>query len=358
METITATEIPELYALWSALGALAAGVGRSRYTTLGKSTDLQDRRYPNLFIVLTGDVASGKSSAIMEMRSYLNSNISLTPDEECPDFWSTVTMNSGRSLLIAPTDLGLLIPISSLSRIKRVLNDGYDCSPKFGKATSPFHDVCTTMVAGAHITDVHNIFSKDWNKGLTSRIVMVWANGLYSDSPKIRDNVRQKTLKEFLHQIPGNSGLVPFSEAGRKAFNKIRADRSVEPAPHAFMESYWHSRHMICLKLSLLSAIDRVSSEITDQDVERADMFLCNTEVHFGKIFSHTQTNPFRAAQMDVLKWMATIKAAVPESDIKRKIGDRVPSDKVDKVFDDMLATKMIIENSSTDARSHFYVVA
>ena len=345
-EIIRSTEIHPNFALWSALALLSSAAGRHYHTALVNDNDVRDHKYGNLFIIMTSAVTSGRSSAVNEARYHVPTDILLADPNNFDDFRVRIKEASRRSIGVYVPEIKYLFDgTKTRDSLKVQMIDGFDCRGTARRhAETLFHDVCLTFLAASHVNELHEIFEGEWNHGITARSIMVWGDGLNIHSHHVRDPQKSDMLRDWLNNlyIGARNQFVPFSLDARKFFIDLRIEKLKRTPPHTFMDSYWHSRYLLVMKLSMLSALDSGRLEISVDDVKRANMWLEGTEDNLDKIFQHIPNNPFRAAQMAVIRWMKDFGKPVPEHDIKRRLGNQVSSDKVEKVFMDMLSCNMI----------------
>jgi hypothetical protein len=87
---------PERFRLWAAITCVAAVLERRVWTT----TDI-DRLFPNMFVILTGEPASGKSIMVNEVRKLWSAidskNFHLGPDNPTKASFIESIANSPRS---------------------------------------------------------------------------------------------------------------------------------------------------------------------------------------------------------------------------------------------------------------------
>lgn len=339
-------ESPLEYLPWAALSALSCAVGRAAFTFIRNSKSNRDRLYPNMMVLLLGPPGQGKTSAIFEARYLCElAGVQFFPDSLTPASFAQINQNRGGSIAFMPSNIAMLWPPNSYisQSLKNSFMEGYDCNP-YSRATASmgvesFKDICVNLLSASTPAKLSQIFSPtDWEDGLTSRFIFVSGSVSRLDSAGTRDEDLADSLVKRLKDLRRSPlGEIPFTKEGLARLRSWRIASQKDQIPHPNLITYWSRRYVSVAKIALLHAIDSDESEITLEHVNKAIQLLTATEKHLTQAFAASGANPYRKAQLGVHKWLSTQKTTVHERDIRRRLGLSVPSDKLDRVLEDMI---------------------
>ena len=367
---------PEIFRLWSAITAVSGALERRVYANTGRG-----RIYPNLFTLLVGPPAAGKSQAISPVAALWMQAIQLLPPTEqfhiAPDNVTKAALVDAlsrargqrlfkanditpgglmewHSMFIASPEFGVLIPRHDLEFLS-VLNHIYDNPPYYreerrtleGKNPDIFNPQLT-ILAGTQPDYLNSILPPEaWGMGFTSRIIMVYA----STPPKIdlfaeETPGREKTAQGLARRLAGLSSLTGhFSwTAESKGALAEWYSSGMAPAPeHVSLTHYLGRRILHMVKLCMISAASRGESmEITGEDFSRAKGWLLEVEALMPDVFramlSRNDANIIQELHYHLWRLWATVtpdkRSPVPEAAVYEYLNKRVPSEKIAKILE------------------------
>ena len=292
---------PEIYRTWGAITAVSGALERKVWTA-GSSAYI----YPNMFTLLVGPPASGKSNAIRPIR----------------EIWSKV-----KGLHLAPDNVTKAALIDALYRALRTIPNGTEvpeiftamsaaCS-EFGvfivKHDTEFLSVINflwdspdsyieerrtmgkieiikphlVMLAGTQPDFLNSVMPDEaWGMGFMSRLIMVFApkapiKSLFSGGSELD----LKPFVESLSNIFEFRGEFVWSKHACREID-IWNESGCPPCPdHAKLLHYNARRAVHCVKLSMISAASRGQMLVTVEDFERAQSWLIDAEKTMPDIF-------------------------------------------------------------------------
>ena len=349
---------PEIYRLWSAITAISGVLERKVWTT-GAAGPI----YPNMFTVLVGPPASGKTNSIRLIR----------------DLWARVTL-----LNLAPDNVTKAALIDSLSRALRTVLNGSTTAYTFSAMAVPcsefgvfftHHDLEFLSVlnhiydspasyreerrtAGVveivkpHLVilagtqpDFLNSFLPDeaWGMGFTSRLVMIYANEAPAHDLFATMTQQSATLAPALAKMFELKGEFVWS---KNAIDEINAwnRHGCPPAPsHSKLVHYNGRRALHTIKLAMISSVSRSQElHVTVDDFERARDWLLEAEKTMPDIFRAMGQRSDSQIITDLhyhlyRKWSSVTldkRKPVTDQDVYSFLHTRAPSEKIPRLIE------------------------
>lgn len=291
------------FRLWAGIGIIAAALERHVWT----HTDV-DPLYPNLYTILCGGPASGKSVMIAEARKLLApiDKLNLGPDSPTRESFldslekshKTAENGSGMKLFCAMTvlcrEFGVLIPTYS-DAFLATLSDLFDNPPIHTEPRRTSKDTTlenpTVNILGAATPDAIGKFPEAaWGEGFTSRVVFVYGvkpdveRDILKRRPGTSLESLQKQLREFFTDLHGEfEWELPAQDAINKWVNKDKQ----APVPTYERLLYYNGRRTaLALKLSMISAVSAGHGlTVTLSDFNRAKTWLFDVEKVMPDVF-------------------------------------------------------------------------
>lgn len=335
-----------IYRKWAAITSVAACLEQKVW--LKSPTSL----YPNLYVILVGPPAAGKSNAIGVARGLLGTltDFPFAPTsvtmaalvdslKECERKYTQVPGPTifYNSMMLVPDDLQVLMSVYDLALIAGLttfydVNHPYREQRRTGDLRIEIKRPQLSILGGTTPSHLFGFIPEEaWSQGFTSRLLLV-----YSDE-KPEKRVRFGTGKdidippELIHDLKIiNSLLGEFSvdEKAVKAFENWR-EAGEPPVPtHKRLEHYLGRRYPHLLKLSMVSSADRGNGlVITVEDFNRALGWLIEIEHAMPRIFAEGPRSVESKVMEEVhyyIKQMDIAKVGVNESRIKNFVLQRV----------------------------------
>lgn len=298
--------LPLIFTKWSALSALAATLERRVFCRIRP-----EPLYPNLYVMLVGPPASGKSSTIgrvVELTRKVKSDryrVNHGPDDltkaSLLDYMSSVqtVLDEGTeytSVYLALDEMGTGLSFfdTGLMTFMSKMFDGADQSFTEQRRTRGKPLVITKPVVNLIVGVqpgflAQNVPELAWQQGMLSRFVMIYSESVRKKKSVFSSVVRsfsiQQTLLADLKTLFGLQGEVSFALDAKDRLDEILQDEMQEPT-HPKLRFYNNRRVMFLGKLAMLSSISRSSSMMIEIfDVERAWEWLHEAEETMPLVF-------------------------------------------------------------------------
>lgn len=386
-----AISAPQIFLKWAAISAVGAALGRKCWFNRGSF-----RVYPNFFICLVGEPASGKGSAINFV--YRDIARALTPQFEGNARFTKNPINimrgtiTAEEMMVNMADLGdkthrdlspsleelfhdgsltLITPElgtfinREAERLQDNLTEFWDCNDSFEYRTKTqgsytLRGIYLNWLAGATpISFVNKLPIDAEGQGLLSRILVISYSGpdfekdiTYTEFPK--DTI--KALREDLGEIANMKGEFKLTDEAEQLLREwIKTMASHQPK-HPKLTTYNGRRDTQLVKLCMVMAASRSSKKIIEWiDVEKAVETLVEAEGFMGEILDNFSVSSFGQNYQQVLRGLKQYcndDGYVSSSELYRKLGGVMSTYVMDDVLLQMEKAQMI-EKSSGILRLH-----
>ena len=294
----------ESFRLWGGIACLAGVLERRVWT----ATDC-DPLYPNLYTVLAGTPASGKSLVINTVRNLISTikDLKLGPDNptkasflDCledakkPVHYNSAATRLESPLFIACREFGVMIPKHD-SAFLNDLTDLYDSpktyfAPRRTSKTVNIDRPCLNILAATTPDFLYELLPEAaWGQGFTSRLLFIYGTqttkerDIFAKRTDVHVTILLKKLNEYYDELRGEFEWLPDA---RKDMNDW-FNAGMKPVPnYGRLVHYAGRRDMHCLKLAMISAISSESGMvIRKQDFERGLHWLLEAEKTMPDVF-------------------------------------------------------------------------
>lgn len=374
------TPTPDIYRLWSGITAISGALERRVWVDTARMS-----LYPNLFTLLVGPPATGKSVAISPVVALWKRvrKLHVAPDNVTKASLVDALFRSKRnivvpgdlieysSLLVPCPELGVLIPKHDLEFLS-VVNHIYDCPPHYREERRyltiddknpdvPFPQL--TILAGTQPMFLASMLPEEaWGMGFTSRLVMIYAG----TAPKVDlfAGIEDRSalagrLAAKLTELASDQyrGRFSFTES---AVNEIRSWHSQDLAPvptHTRLIHYNGRRILHFLKLCMVASASRGTDlTIRIEDVNRARDWLLQSEIRMPDVFREmTQKSDAQVVgELHYFMWQRwgllpkDKRKPMPETVIYEFLRHRVPSEKIGKLLEVAEKSGIIVRLAGT----------
>lgn len=330
--------------------------------------------YANLFVLLVGAPATGKSVSIdMAHEMWTDTGeLSVAPSRITRAAFIEKLAERSRTLVLSPSEMvryhalqvpsaefGILVPQHDLEWLN-TLNELFDARKVFdahlkGDGKTIIEGPYVNLIAGTQPKYLSQLLPEAaFGMGFTSRLIMVYSaekNQDYSvfDSPP-RDHEMQKALLEDLKSITQIYGEFFWTDGAKEFFEEQNRENFPPVPDHSKLFHYRGRRYVNVLKLSMAFSLSESSDLIVHpRHVREAIDTLQSAERVMPGIFTEmAYTNydePINSVFFEVQKrWMKTNRSPVPESFITSCMTQRVPSNLVLFNIELMIRNSMLIE--------------
>lgn len=377
------TEIPKIFALWSAVSAISAAMGRQSFFRFG-----EDVFYPNFYIILIGRSAIDRKSTSMKVGLKMVQELqpppriltgSVTPQKIVSDL-SKPEMNDLTKL--CKQDGTGYICISEFSTflnrksyelgLGALLIDLYDCLGEVRHGTivrgdEIVKDACITLI-GCTTADWlrDGIPTETIGGGLTSRMLFIQNDADPKLIPLPTYNIQSQELRQKLlaylqtvAQLKGEFILTPeASDFYVNEYVNFLRGRGQILAADPSIGGYVGRRHMHQLKLAMIcSAASNLSMKITLSHILMATQALESIEDSLPKIMAKITTTQV-GSNIDIV--LSMIKrhgrdGIITRTDLQRKVAHRFAMREMDEILGTLLLAGMV--EQVVDGKSVAYKV-
>lgn len=401
MDMVEETESPRLFHVWSAVGGIAAALGRRNWLPFGDGV-----KYANQYIVLVGTPGTRKSTCLGIIKKQLkkSTGIKFAPDDtagqrqglikammrnsqlpemylegvnldkrddtlasltmaeiaqitdEAPDDSTLEIDEADRQHLMATSDeFSRFIGQNSSSMLDFLTStwDGkeyvYETTTKEITIERPLLNIlgCTTPVSIAN-----SMPPAAGGQGFLSRVILVYGAKKYRSIPRPRDfpddavaAVRETLSNAFL-TMDGAFEETPDA----RAYSESLYDFPLEISDSRF--GYYHERrydHL--LKLAMCLAAGRESHTIVKDDYDEAHRILKATERGMPEALGEFGMNPLAALKQGILEFMRDAMS-MPLDELRAHFHRDSRSHEFSEVVSDLIRTKQLVLNQAASGKS------
>lgn len=361
--------IAESFRTWTGITILAGALERRVWTETGRGL-----LFPNIFAILCGFPASGKTIAVNEARKHwmsLSPDLHVGPDNPSKAAFLHALEHSSRTysngigavifsaMSMPSSELGVLFQNGD-DDFFHALTKLYDNEDKFEAPRTTQKSVnidrpTVNLLGGATPDFLGQTFPEiAWSQGFTSRLIFVYGRELDDNSWDMFEK-RTKTTQGMLHgdlrRIFELCGEFSWEPAARDALNKWRQDK-LEPIPEHPRLLYYRGRRIThVLKLSMISAVSyHQSLTVTLADFERGRKWLLDAELTMPDVFRAMRAKSDEQLMREAREYLYSMYSGVvrekrvPIADkvLQEFLHERATSDKVPGVIRGMERSDMI----------------
>lgn len=353
---------PRIFRLWGGIAAVAGALER-RCFIRNKAGIL----FPNLYIILIGPPASGKTQVITRVRDIWarNESLNLTPDNTNRASLIQFMMRQKKMVevggkmqfetpVLSPLrEFGVLFPEYDTAFMS-ILTDLYDNPEVYSEervqaGVRLIERPLLNIIAGSQPDFLQTFLPEAaWGMGLTSRLLFVYYPGVIRtqlfDLSEDDTNAyaHQSTalirLSGDLQGILDMRGQFRWTQAARVAVQEWDQENFAPAPTHEKLVSYCSRRPATWLKLSSISAASRGSMSVIIEDLERARDWMLYNEKNMADIFEHVtrKTDSSIIDDMATAMWSLsnnTGERTVTELDVQRYFKEREKAERIPKLI-------------------------
>jgi hypothetical protein len=296
------SEAPTIFHRWSIVSAVGAMLGRQIHLPFGHS-----KIYPNQYIMIMGSPGSRKSTAMAVAKGLLQEAgyTRFGPDktskerflmemkqyEEAIDMedLEALTLDEPSEIYVVASEFTDFVGTNNMEFITMLTNlwDNPDVyrNPKIHGASVLVHEPTVNIIGGNTTQGFALAFPPEsLGNGFLSRLIFVYGepNGVKVAWPKPSDPLLAAGLVEDLKQIKVKAkGIVTLGKGVEELGDKIyREFRDIDDAR---FKHYSTRRFTHLIKLSMVIAATRMSTQIQEEDMLKANTLLHYTEHNMPK---------------------------------------------------------------------------
>lgn len=365
---------PECFRLWSAITAVSGALERKTFS-VGRAGPI----YPNLFTLLVGPPASGKTNAISPIRNLWAKLklLNIGPDnvtkaallDALGRAMRTIVPNGAghanafSSMAVPCSEFGVFFAHHDLEFLS-VINSIFD-NPPFYKEERRASGVLEiikphlVLLAGTQPDFLNSFLPEEaWGMGFTSRLIMIYADKAPPTDLFGTETITSTNLAPELAKIFALHGEYNWSV---QAMNEINAWHRLGSPPvpsHSKLLHYNGRRTLHVIKLAMISAVSRGQAlSVLADDVERAKDWLCEAEKTMPDIFRAMGRRSDSQILLDMhfhlyAKWSSVAidkRKPIKEQEIYDFLHTRVPSGSIKNMIDVAARTGYIRQGQFPD---------
>ena len=351
---------PERFRLWSAIATVSGVLERKTWSDLSGG-----EIYANLYLMLVGGSASGKTQSIKRAKELWMSieEMSVAPDNVTKAALIRVLMQSQRVEEIE----GVMLPFSSLSipaqefsvfcpeysvefnGVMTSLFDGPDTHVDQRESDKGEKRVVTRpnlVVLGGTTPNSLNTYMPEvaWQDGFASRFIMVYSAPSKKKSLFSNDKFMwSERIVKKLRRIFDLKGAFTWDKEACIYLDEWHFKDCFPQPTHSKLEFYNGRRSIFTVKLSMIAAVSRSGNlRVTVEDVERAKTWLLNAELTMPDIFNamtqKTDEDVIKELHLYIWRlWTSSAKAnraPVAEPEAYKYLQTRVTSEKIKPILE------------------------
>lgn len=262
---------PPLFRHWSAITALSGILGRNVWTTASYGPV-----YPNIYTVLVGPPAIGKSNALYAVEQLWRRRVSglhVVPDSITR---SGLLVHMTKYSTVAKTIHELDTIIDNLEYLS-VLNHLYDTPESFQQELESglilIPNPSLTILGATQTQLLLNISDEIWDTGFLGRWLFIFtdkvSNGQYNEQPE--------RMKVELPNVL--AGELTWSKVATTRMNELHKDHKYLVVSSSKLRPYTARKSIHIIKLAMISAVSRgKGTEVEDKDIDHASNWLREME--------------------------------------------------------------------------------
>ena len=344
----------ERYRRWTAIGLIGASLERRCWTNF-----VAGALYPNMYILLVGGPASGKTIPIAKAHDLLAGlDLRMAPDSATKASF----LDCLESALVVRESAGETLEYSAVSVINdefgnfikeydhvflNVLNRIYDGrsshedTVRHGGFSVSIQRPLVTMLAGTQ-PDYLGLIMPDsaWNTGFMTRTVMVYSgdcitkNDLWASAPE--ESADWQRLQGHLRELTKWAGQFRWAPDARAAVLSWRS-ADCPPAPEHPRLRYYNSRRpFFAIKMAMCRAAGQGRLDVTLEDWSQARDWLCEAEQCITGVFDvMTVAGSDKGVIDDLVMQVRKAYAGHPLSEgaLAKMIVGRVPVERIERII-------------------------
>lgn len=367
---------PPIFRRWAAVSIIAGILERKVWTYTKRS-----RLYPNLYIMLVGPAAGGKTSAYEYVQEFWRSvpetflsstsvsRASLVDDlndskRKITRIGEVENYIEYNPLLIGISELGTFMPQYDNDFISTLTDlwDGkrYQERKRTLNTQIQIDHPCINLFAGVTPHFLLNVFPEGaWEQGFASRTIMVYSGEEMLTEVFQEDDIEitleedpvVAELKEDLLRINSLYGKMSFTPASMEVFRQWYYNGQVPKPLHPKLRTYASRRPALLLKLcQILSAAESNDLVIHDYHVQAGLDLMIQTELTMEDLFKAGIVGGDSSAMEDTWHYIRTLymkeNNPIQQQRVIYFVQQKVPAHNVMRIIEIMTKSGMLIETS------------
>lgn len=334
--------------------------------------------YPNLYVLLVGPPAVGKTVSISHTEALWRATQELfvAPNSVTKSGLIDALAEASRkvvrmdktppyyefhSLLVPSREFGVLVPQYEQDFMNH-LNDLYDCGPVFEERRRSIKDNAkiinpqVNLIGGTTPSFLQGFLPEGaWDQGFMSRMILIYSGEVIMSDLGLMDDEDEVTtdmgiLEKDMLVISKLFGKVSWTQEVSDLIGIWRANNCAPAPEHRKLLHYNGRRILHLLKLCVVSSVSRSDSLLIElHDYKRALNWLTEAEAYMPDIFKDMANGGDSGAIDDAWSYVyqlwAKEKKGILEHRLIYFLKDRVPSHSVMRVIEMMVRSNLLKED-------------
>jgi hypothetical protein len=363
---------PERFRRWSALVLIAAALDRRVWTSIRPGLPL----FPNLFVLLVAPPGVGKSTAMFAAREILETQqqVGLSPDSITHERF--VALLSERAKELDPESempahrATLALFLSEWGTFLRnpdndtlaMMAHIYDCkdfsAETIGRGTDYAENLYINILGCCTPAWFAEGFPPNsYEQGLPTRMHFIYSSEMqvadtpdfeFSADPTTSGTTIADKFWQRVDKISALRGFMPWTQEAGIAFNDWKQG-GFKPLPlDPLLSGYNARRALHAAKIAMIVAVARHPEDlrILLSDLERAWEILFEAEPFMAKALSAAGGNIYQLRVEAIANYVEAkfreTKKAVPEWEVRQRLGKMIPPQLVKTIIDEMIMQQVI----------------
>lgn len=372
MELTALDPSPPIFRKWAAISLVSSALSRKVWSRV-----VAVPTYPNLYVVLVGLPASGKTVAIKAAQRFATARFD--PDVLAPDSLTgrrlthRLSIDEGTEAKIdikIPRQeiLSKLVVFSSEfstfvkeydQDIMKVISDLFDCPEFYSHETQNYgedhiYNCYLTILGGVQPWYFGKLPHTAFEQGFMTRLILVHSDAvLRPDLFKPADEKvaadRVTLIEARLDNIVNMVGEFFWYPVAKERLSEWYAKADKTASTHPMLSGYNRRRLELLIRLCMISAAARRAvNEVGPEDVDRAAAWLAEAEATMPAALETAGASPYRHHEVMLVKAAhAEFKRtgnSLLEPTLRRQLARNVPPNILDRLLDGLVAQGYLLE--------------
>lgn len=349
------TEPPPNYHAWSLIGAISALLGKKCYIPQGHFTV-----FPNLYIVLVGQAAMRKSTALNIAKNFVRKieKLPIAPESSTREALIDDMSKNKVSFVVEGQEVSYWQSSAFVGELEQFFGGKHINQQMVGFLTAIWDESVfkertrkggEVLIQNPYFTML-GCCTDEWmntklsqdviSDGFSRRTIFVLESKLNCLNPWPEASEEENALKELIQKeivrIFNTAGRFSFSDEARRLWDKMYMGVRDEASKHSpKLANYFSSKHILVMKVAMcLSAALREDRIVDSATLKLAIDFLADTEKRLDKVFSGVGDNPLKAKSNKIYEFIAKHPNGISHARVIGEFYDSVNLTEVKEVLE------------------------
>lgn len=369
---------PELWRKWTGVFLVSAGLSRRTYTVMRQGTK---QTFPNLYLLLVGSPASGKTTAIEKGRQLIRPDEGapvIDPDHLTPDKLTARRLTAIMSYADKPdAKVDIHVPRQSIMTKKvafisewrdflppleegmmALLSNLWDCPAEYQYETQhhgqdSVYNSYLTVLGGVQPWWFGRLPQSAFEQGFMTRLLLVHCDEqveqpLFGNANEADRSQRMALLQSRFQSLCCLEGAFEWYPKAQNYLEEWYRDGCKPKPDHPLLRDYAGRRELMAVKLIMLAGASRTGKlVVTQEDVERGLSWLFEAEATAPHALRDANTIHYhgieRSAMTELLREHKRSRKPMTEETLRRALARSVAPNVVGSVIDGLVGQGRLI---------------